>query len=383
MKLFWLAIGLLSFSLAQAAPSRFIVERHPDLGVVIKFQAPKPDVEKWYKQQLQALSSEQSLLATQGMEMSQAQLAQELGVLNGSLPQSLIQRGLVEAHNLDLVNLEGSISSSLVLVDFKEKLKEFLVMLDPRVLAVENDSIFFLKTALLTDLLEKALDAAQKQFPASKELVLLQEVMRMLIDRVHFERSFGQNMLMIAMMENQHKDLNLSDSETKHLLSSIFSSRVNLMLPQVQKDFKANWETKGTQLYLAMAEEGKRRDQIYKTDAKSWDSFNSWYRHAERDQSSLIVDLMHTPRMFKKGAAVVYDYAKPNRIYGIRMLLRIAELGLSFADIPQTFKSYGQKYLRSYYFEQIRSEGALISSLEDQDQNDVAKIIWAQSFFMF
>ena len=99
-------------------------------------------------------------------------------------------------------------------------------------------------------------------------------------------------------------------------------------------------------------------------------------------KGNYIVNLMDSQRMFKPSPAVAMDVDKPQKVMMIRALLRIAEIGLTTLDIPSNLKNYGEKFIKSFYFNQIRTEGALVGALEKSGETELAKFAMAQSFLL-
>ncbi len=73
--------------------------------------------------------------------------------------------------------------------------------------------------------------------------------------------------------------------------------------------------------------------------------------------------------------ATAYNYDKPNQVKRFRSLLNLGQLGLSFLPIPGWLKGQVESFLKSYYVDQKRLEGALVAYFDLQGNKQMSKNI--------
>jgi len=80
---------------------------------------------------------------------------------------------------------------------------------------------------------------------------------------------------------------------------------------------------------------------------------------------------------------VTLEYDRPKYVMRKRGLLRIVQVGLSFVTIPNFIKNIVNSYVDSTYVTQRITEGALYGYFEATGNEELKKIIAAQSMNPF
>lgn len=104
---------------------------------------------------------------------------------------------------------------------------------------------------------------------------------------------------------------------------------------------------------------------------------NYAFQDVNREGEKVAVNLFNTQHMFSRDLSVAYNYNNPGKTVRTRMVVQLAELGLSFVPLPSFIKGLAEDFLQSFYKQQVLIEGALYGHFEingDQDALRMMKI---------
>jgi hypothetical protein len=82
------------------------------------------------------------------------------------------------------------------------------------------------------------------------------------------------------------------------------------------------------------------------------------------NNDKVIINLFDNEGMFQSYPAIAMNLSKPTQVPRKRILLNLAELGLSFVPLNVTLKDIATSFMRSYYAKQKITEGALYGHYE-------------------
>ena len=80
---------------------------------------------------------------------------------------------------------------------------------------------------------------------------------------------------------------------------------------------------------------------------------------------------------------VAFYYDNPQKILRKRLILTLAELGLSFLSLPQMIKDISESFIKSNYYNQKITEGSLYAYFEIQENREMRMRILAQGLNPF
>jgi hypothetical protein len=87
----------------------------------------------------------------------------------------------------------------------------------------------------------------------------------------------------------------------------------------------------------------------------------------------VVLNLFNTDNMFSKKLAVAYNLDKPAKTMRKRMVVQLAELGLSFLPLPSFIKGIAEDFMKSFYKEQVLIEGALYGHFESKGDQEILR----------
>jgi hypothetical protein len=97
----------------------------------------------------------------------------------------------------------------------------------------------------------------------------------------------------------------------------------------------------------------------------------------------VIINLFDNEGVFHNRPAVAFNYSKPTQIVRKRVMLSLAELGISFVPVSDFIKSTVTNFIKSYYENQRLTEGALyghFESLQDAQGMNQIKLQYLNPF---
>jgi hypothetical protein len=87
------------------------------------------------------------------------------------------------------------------------------------------------------------------------------------------------------------------------------------------------------------------------------------------NNEKVIVNLFDNESMLQSRPAVAYNYDRPTQIARKRVMLTLAQLGLSFVPMSAYIKDTAGSFIKSYYANQKITEGALYGYFESMGEN--------------
>jgi hypothetical protein len=279
------------------------------------------------------------------------------------------------------VNVDGVFSHPVfnnILAQYESKLTDYILMLDPTMIAVVGDSSYFYKRNVTYHAVTWALDLARKKLSSIPVLntisYVIVEVQKLITER----RNFHQNMLLHYLENFKEEELGLSHEEVNLIWSSIYESRIDWFNYWESKNAKANWEKYGINNFYAnyrfASQNLKKSERLY---SEVNQRLNYAFAEVVLNNEKVIINLFDNEAMFKNYPAVAVNLSKPSQVARKRVLLSIAQLGLSFIPLNATIKDGVTNFMKSFYVKQKITEGALFGYYESQSNqtgmNQVSK----------
>lgn len=247
-----------------------------------------------------------------------------------------------------------------VLAKFQEELKKALMILDLRIIASTQDSRYFYKRHVTYEVVKRAIDFAKKQFDNVPVLNLVSFVIVQVHEMVLEQRTFHQNMMLHYLENVSEADMGLSVKEADRIFSSIFEARIAVVNFQESKVAVNTWAKYGLNKFYASVRQANNRLRRSERTMSDITRYNFGFFEAKEDGERVVKNLMHNKHMFSKKMATAYNYDKPDEVRRFRSLLNLGQVGLGFLPIPGWLKGQVENFIKSYYVEQKRLEGALI-----------------------
>lgn len=284
------------------------------------------------------------------------------------------------------INIEGIFQNhefKELLSTFEKKLTQSLEILDLSIIANVDDSTFFYKKAVGHKVVDWALNQAQKRFSSVPVLNTISYIIVQIHELISENRMFRQNMLLHYIENTTEEELGISHDEANRIFSSIYESRIEWFNYFESKRAQENWEKYGVNTFYASIRLSNTRWRGRRDLGDMGERLNFAFQESELEGGRVIYNLFHTDHQFSKKPALAYDFSRPNFVMRKRMVVKLAELGVSFLTLPSWIKTSVDSFLKSIYKEQELSEGALFAYFESQEDEEGTELIKRQFFNPF
>ncbi len=287
-----------------------------------------------------------------------------------------LRRSFDQLKTIDVDHFFYKIETKGVLSKFQKELKEALRLLDLSVIASTQDPRYFYKRNVTYEVLKRAINFAKDKFTSIPVLNLVSYVLVEVHEMVLEQRLFHQNMLLHYLQNVKEDKLGLTIAEADRIFSSIYESRISPINYWESNRAADNWARYGLNKFYAMV---RMANNKFRRSTRSFDDVNKRYNfaffEAIEDGQRVVKNLVNTKHSFSFQMATAYNYDKPNQVKRFRSLLNLGQLGLSFLPIPGWLKGQVESFLKSYYVDQKRLEGALVAYFDLQGNKQMSKNI--------
>jgi hypothetical protein len=267
--------------------------------------------------------------------------------------------------------------------EFEARLKEAFLYIDPTVLANLEDSRFFFKKNVTYKVVEWALAQAQKRFSNVPVLNIASFVIVRVHDMMLEQRYFHHNMLLQYFESIPETKLGMSKEEVDRTVSSIYEYRIAPLNIMESNRAAADWMNFGMDSFYSMVRSGNNQVRSWQAPManvsfQNIKKINFAFAEVTEGGARKIYHLHLKNNKFSKKPALAYDYSNPKKVKRTRALLNLAGVGLGFIQMPGWLKGNVDSFMKSYYVEQVRMEGALVGYFESAGDAVMMNKIYAQ-----
>lgn len=380
---------------ADAFQKRFQIIRSDDgklIGIRDRTMPVKFEVAPYVKMIKSQLQAEQSLMA-QNLASGEYE-AQVRSVLeedraywgsNGVTSQeydTYVQTTIDSLKQLAVLNVDAVFTNPAfneVVSKFEGKITDAILLLDPTVLSNVQDPTFFYKRNVTYKAVSWALDFARKRLSNIPMLNTVSYVVVQVEKLITERRNFHQNMLMHYLENFDEKELGLTHDEVNMIWSSIYESRIPWYAFWESNNAQANWMKYGTTNFYANFRAGSAKlakaGSLY---SEVSERMNYAFQKVTFNNEKVVVNLFDNESMFQTRPAVAFNYDRPTSIARKRIVLTLAQLGLSFIPMSASIKDTAGNFIKSYYANQKITEGALYGYFESMGEDSGMSQIKAQ-----
>ena len=252
-----------------------------------------------------------------------------------------------------------------VVGQFEGKMTDAILMLDPTMVANASDSTFFYKKNVTYKAVSWALDFARKRLSSIPLLNTASYVVVQVENLITQRRQFHQNMLLHYLENFKAEELGLTHDEVNMIWSSIYESRIQWYAFWESNNAKTNWLTYGTNNFYSnfrAASATLRNSASIYTEVT--ERMNYAFQKVTYKNEKVVINLFDKESQFQNRPAVAYNYDKPTQVIRKRIILNLAELGLSFVPMNSSIKDAVSNFMKSFYAQQKITEGALYGYFE-------------------
>lgn len=271
-----------------------------------------------------------------------------------------IRDSLENLKNIDVDSFFKMAKTKNVLKKFQDELKKALMLLDLRVIASTEDARYFYKRNVTYEVVKRAIDFAKKQFGNVPLLNLVSFVMVQVHELVLEQRLFHQNMMLHYLQNVSEADMGLTIYEADRIFSSIYESRIGAINFLESKLAVNTWAKYGLNKFYSTVRATNNRLRRSARTLEVGKRYNFAFFEAKEDGQRVVKNLVHNKHTLSKEMATAYNYDKPDEVKRFRSLLNLGQVGLGFLPLPGWLKSQVEGFIKSYYVEQKRLEGALV-----------------------
>jgi hypothetical protein len=371
---------------ADAFQKRFQVIRSEDgklVGIRDRTLPVKFEVAPYVQMIKSQLKAEQALMSEENLASGEYE-AQVKSVLNEDrdlfLSQGVssqeydryVQTVIDSLKKLAVVNVDSVFTNPAfneVVSKFEGKITDAILLLDPTILANVQDPSFFYKRNVTYKAVSWALDFARKKLSNVPILNTVSYVVVQVEKLITERRNFHQNMLLHYLENFDEKELGLTHDEVNMLWSSIYESRIPWYAFWESNSAKANWMKYGVNNFYsnfrAATAKLTKAGTIY-TEVN--ERMNFAFQNVVYNNEKVVVNLFDNESMLQSRPAVAYNYDRPTQISRKRVMMTLAQLGLSFVPMNASIKDTAGNFIKSYYAKQKITEGALYGYFESMGE---------------
>lgn len=302
---------------------------------------------------------------------------------NGSEEARKIKEALL---NIPNINIEASFNQVMqgdFWAEFQRRLQQALLFVDPTVMANLDDSRFFYKRQVTYKVVEWALREAQKRFADVPILNIATFVIVRVHDMMLEQRLFHHNMLLHYFETIPETQLGMTKEEVDRSVSSIYEYKIEAMNIFESNRAARDWLNYGMNNFYMSVRSGNTRMREWQspmsrtkfTDIKK---LNYAFASVTHEGARKVYHLHLNGHMFTRSPALAYDYSNPKRVKRNRALLNLAGVAIGFINIPGWIKGGIENFIKSFYVEQVRMEGALVGYFESTGDTAMIDRIYAQ-----
>jgi hypothetical protein len=283
---------------------------------------------------------------------------------------------------LAVVNVDFIFSHEIfqdVVNHYQDKMSDAIMLLDPTMVANVNDSSYFYKKNVTYKAVTWGLDFARKRMSSIPMLNTVSYVIVQVEKLITERRQFHQNMLLHYLENFKEEELGLTHDEVNLIWSSIYESRIQWYAFWESSTAKNNWAKYGVNNfylnYRAATTNLKNAQSIY---SEVSDRMNFSFQKVTFNNEKVVVNLFDKESMFQNRPAVAFNYDRPTQIVRKRVVLNLAQLGLSFVPMSAMIKDNIGNFIKSFYEQQKITEGALYGYFESNGDTKGQEQVHAQ-----
>ena len=302
---------------------------------------------------------------------------------NGEDEAKKIKEALLNLPNVNLHSVFKELNQADFWTEFQGKLNEAFLFIDPTLLVNLEDSRFFYKKNVTYKVVEWALRQAQKKFSQVPVLNIATFVIVRVHDMMLEQRHFHHNMLLHYFETIPESKLGMTKEEVDRAISSIFEYRIEVTgFPESQRA-AADWLNYGINKFYMSVRTGntKLRDWTSPLSTLGFQNvkkLNFAFASVVEEENRKIYHLHNNAHQFSSRPSLAYDYSNTNRVKRNRQLLNIANVAIGFINLPDILKGSIETFIKSFYVQQVRHEGALIGYFESTGDVGMINRIYAQ-----
>lgn len=300
-----------------------------------------------------------------------------------SFEATFLKNALMNIPNINVEEAFLEVNQTDFWKEFQAKLQEAMLFIDPTVLANLEDPRFFYKRNVTYKVVEWALREAQKRFSNIPVLNIATFVIVRVHDMMLEQRHFHHNMLLHYFETIPETKLGMTKEEVDRTVSSIYEYRIDAMNFIESNKAARDWLNYGMNNFYMTVRTGNNRIREWQgpfTNVRFQNikKINFNFVEVTEDGARKIYHLHKNAHQFSSKPALAYDYSNPKRVKRNRALLNLGGIAIGFIKLPGWIKGSVETFIKSFYVEQVRLEGALVGYFESTGNTEMIERIYSQ-----
>jgi hypothetical protein len=300
-----------------------------------------------------------------------------------SFEASALKNALMNIPNINVEEAFVGVNQTDFWKEFQAKLQEAMLFIDPTVLANLEDPRFFYKKNVTYKVVEWALREAQKRFSNIPVLNIATFVIVRVHDMMLEQRHFHHNMLLHYFETIPETEFGMTKEEVDRTVSSIYEYRIDATNFIESNKAARDWLNYGMNNFYMTVRSGNNRIREWQgpfTNVRfeNMKKLNFNFVEVTEDGARKIYHLHKNAHQFSSKPALAYDYSNPMRVKRNRALLNLGGVAIGFIKLPGWLKGSVETFIKSFYVEQVRLEGALIGYFESTGDSVMIEKIYSQ-----
>ncbi len=288
--------------------------------------------------------------------------------------------------NIPKINIEeafAGVDKKNFWLEFQGRLQEAMQFIDPTVLASLEDSRFFYKKNVTYKVVEWALKEAQKRFSEVPVLNIASFVIVRVHDMMLEQRYFHHNMLLHYFETIPETKLGMTKEEVDKTVSSIYEYRIEAINFLESNKASRDWVNYGMNNFYMTVRSGNARVREWQTPFTNMEfqdikKLNFAFVEVQHEGVRKIYHLHNSAHQFSSKPSLAFDYSDPKRVKRNRTLLNLGGVAIGFIQLPGWLKGNVDNFIKSFYVQQVRMEGALIGHFESTGNTKMIESIYSQ-----
>jgi hypothetical protein len=300
-----------------------------------------------------------------------------------SFEASALKNALMNIPNINVEEAFVGVNQTDFWKEFQTKLQEAMLFIDPTVLANLEDPRFFYKKNVTYKVVEWALREAQKRFSNIPVLNIATFVIVRVHDMMLEQRHFHHNMLLHYFETIPETEFGMTKEEVDRSVSSIYEYRIDATNFIESNKAARDWLNYGMNNFYMTVRSGNNRIREWQgplTNVRFQNikKLNFNFVEVTEDGARKIYHLHKSAHQFSSRPALAFDYSNPSRVKRNRALLNLGGVAIGFIKLPGWLKGSVETFIKSFYVEQVRLEGALIGYFESTGDSVMIEKIYSQ-----
>lgn len=269
--------------------------------------------------------------------------------------------------------------------EFEAKMNEAFLYIDPTILTYHDDARFFYKRQIVYKVVVWALEQAKKRFSNVPVLNIASFIIVRVHDMMMEQRHFHHNMLLHYFENIPESKFGMTKEEVDRAIASIYEYRIDATNVIESNRAARDWLNYGWANFYAQVRSGTGKIRSWESGLSSVYFQNvkrlnfAFAEVSDKEKNTRKIYHLHlNAHQYSKKPALAYDYTNPKRVKQIRSILNLAGVALGFVQMPGWIKGRVEGFMKSFYVEQVRMEGALVPFFEMSNNNLMAKNIYGQ-----